>query len=238
MGYYEVVVEAFDLFNDPVGTFSDVLLLEPGEFHDFSFYHDDFVGGSYDVWTAPASAIGDVDFFKFTGLTSGASFTVQTADTGGTNIDTYLGWFDSGGGLISANDDIDADNDIYQSRLTGTVPANGELVFAVSGFGDEEFDGAHGTSGIYDLQLELEADMLTGDYNADGSVNAADYVVWRKDTSIGPYAAWKSHFGEPSSASLNQPVPEPASSLSIIVGVVSGLLSTARSGRLARKSGP
>jgi hypothetical protein len=53
-----------------------------------------------------------------------------------------------------------------------------------------------------------------GDFNFDGSVNAADYVVWRNN-SLGPlnFAAWRSHFGVTygSGAGLDNSagVPEP-----------------------------
>jgi CubicO group peptidase (beta-lactamase class C family) len=74
----------------------------------------------------------------------------------------------------------------------------------------------------------LQAVTLPGDYNSDGTVDAADYTVWRdtlgSDTSlpnddtvgVGPddYDRWKANFGQTtgsgSSASANASVPEPA----------------------------
>jgi hypothetical protein len=58
--------------------------------------------------------------------------------------------------------------------------------------------------------------MLTGDYNQDGSVDAADYVLWRKnDGSQFGYNAWRTNFdaGGGGTASLSNLVPEPASAL-------------------------
>jgi hypothetical protein len=59
---------------------------------------------------------------------------------------------------------------------------------------------------------------LVGDYNADGKVNAADYVIWRNDpASFGNaqgYTDWRSHFGQGSgsgSGSGAAAVPEPQS---------------------------
>jgi hypothetical protein len=57
-----------------------------------------------------------------------------------------------------------------------------------------------------------------GDYNGDGNVAAADYVVWRKGAgttySQNDYDTWRSHFGQHagsgSGASANFTVPEPA----------------------------
>jgi autotransporter-associated beta strand protein len=65
--------------------------------------------------------------------------------------------------------------------------------------------------------------VLPGDFNHDGMVNAADYVVWRK--SDGPeddYDAWKANFGESSgSGSLSDStVPEPASRWLLILGAL------------------
>jgi hypothetical protein len=75
---------------------------------------------------------------------------------------------------------------------------------------------------------ELTLPILPGDYNADGTVDAADYVVWRKnhgsatpmpnDTTPGSvtaddYEVWRRNFGiAPGTLSgLIAAVPEPAS---------------------------
>lgn len=46
---------------------------------------------------------------------------------------------------------------------------------------------------------EFEAPDLDGDYNADGKVDAADYVVWRKTDINGQqgYDDWRENFGRP-----------------------------------------
>jgi hypothetical protein len=60
--------------------------------------------------------------------------------------------------------------------------------------------------------------LSAGDYNGNGTVDAADYVVWRKTpanfgTNAAGYAAWRSHFGNPAgtgSGTLAEgTVPEP-----------------------------
>jgi hypothetical protein len=61
-----------------------------------------------------------------------------------------------------------------------------------------------------------------GDFNADGSVNAADYVVWRNGLGTAftqaDYDVWRAHFGQTAgsagataglASSANLPVPEP-----------------------------
>ena len=64
---------------------------------------------------------------------------------------------------------------------------------------------------------------LTGDYNGNGHVDAADYVMWRKDSVSfgGPtgYETWRQHFGQPAgggvSSSLGS-VPEPGAAFSVV----------------------
>jgi hypothetical protein len=74
---------------------------------------------------------------------------------------------------------------------------------------------------------------LGGDFNADGIVDAADYVMWRKTNSgdVSAYVTWVTHFGETSSGvGGSTSVPEPAFSLGLAVGVC---LLAARRGKLA-----
>ena len=83
---------------------------------------------------------------------------------------------------------------------------------------------------------------LPGDYNHNGVVDAADYVVWRNTlgqtvtTGTGAdgngngvidsndYAFWRGHFGmtagSGSSAATSAAVPEPATLVMLIVGIV------------------
>jgi len=68
-----------------------------------------------------------------------------------------------------------------------------------------------------DVVLSVVGLGLAGDFNGDGAVNAADYVVWRKSGGTWEqYQAWRSNFGQTSlgfgSATIvATSVPEPAS---------------------------
>ena len=69
--------------------------------------------------------------------------------------------------------------------------------------------------------------VLPGDYNFDGTVDAADYVVWRKrNGSQTEYNTWRSNYGKPpgsgssSAAGIQAAVPEPASAWLLLVGTV------------------
>jgi hypothetical protein len=101
-----------------------------------------------------------------------------------------------------------------------------------------QFVGASGNLGVgYLNSMQLEASEvvgLTGDYNNDGKVDAADYVVWRKNPgSFGGdpdgYNTWRSHFGigGNGSGSAATPVPEPAAWMLTIVAAL-GLVAVRR----------
>ena len=80
---------------------------------------------------------------------------------------------------------------------------------------------------------------LTGDYNADGKVDAGDYVIWKKNqgtfnalpndnglgTPVGTahYNLWRSHFGNPAGSGSGlggaAAIPEPASAVLLVIGL-------------------
>ena len=69
---------------------------------------------------------------------------------------------------------------------------------------------------------------LTGDYNGDGSVDAADYVLWRNDpASFGGdpagYNTWRANFGNTAAGSGSAvgaaAVPEPAGLALLLIGL-------------------
>jgi T5SS/PEP-CTERM-associated repeat protein len=92
--------------------------------------------------------------------------------------------------------------------------------------------------------LAVAAPVLPGDYNDDGIVDAADYVVWRKNEGttntlpndpiggiIGPaqFDQWRANFGQTAGGGSNVhslregSVPEPAGLVLIMVGSIMGL---------------
>lgn len=87
----------------------------------------------------------------------------------------------------------------------------------------------------------LEVVLLTGDGNADGIVNAADYTVWANGFAVGnkvtegdysfdglvnagDYTVWANHFGDSiavaPSAGTAASVPEPSGLLLLVIGMV------------------
>ncbi len=74
----------------------------------------------------------------------------------------------------------------------------------------------------------LDIGLLSGDFNYDGTVDAADYVIWR-DTDVGGaagYADWRANFGKSyaapgSGAGIGSAaVPEPAGAILLLIGAL------------------
>jgi hypothetical protein len=121
-----------------------------------------------------------------------------------------------------------------------TVDAEFELLAALGGV-TGEFDDVSLPplpSGLtWDLSYEATAVLLKiasalpGDYNGDGLVNAADYVVWRKQNATQDgYNTWRDNFGNMLSGSgaargerSNGAVPEASAAMLSIIAAA-GLL--------------
>jgi len=81
----------------------------------------------------------------------------------------------------------------------------------------------------------VESEGLPGDYNGDGSVDAADYVMWRKDpTAFGGdagYTTWRMNFDAPDGAGSGigaSAVPEPAALLLAAIAMATCALNRRR----------
>jgi hypothetical protein len=120
-------------------------------------------------------------------------------------------------------------------RILNETDATGEVV----GWGYETEPGVSILAGA-------EAAALPGDYNANGEVDTADYVLWRKNNglmggatpaqgdgtgdgnvTVADYDFWRSHFGEGAGAGTLvghgasfQAVPEPSSLLLAALGAI------------------
>ena len=110
-----------------------------------------------------------------------------------------------------------------------------------------------GSRPIQRVNVEASIDVIGydfGDYNRDGQVNAADYVVWRDSFgATGPdlmadgdgdmeitaddLAIWRSHFAPAGGSSLSQGelIPEPASVSLFLMAVAAILACSQRRGR-------
>jgi len=92
-------------------------------------------------------------------------------------------------------------------------------------------------AGLVNMEIESIRVMLPappgleGDYNGDGKVDAADYVVWRKNDGANQagYNTWRTNFGRSLGGGTNalESVPEPATWISGLI-VLGGLTNLRR----------
>ena len=123
-------------------------------------------------------------------------------------------------------------------------------IAAYAGNADITSDSLSGTAYLDNFRIR-ESDILAGDFNNDGTVDLADYTVWRNhlgaSTEIGianagdglngvdatDYLVWRGQFGKTTAvAATALAVPEPASAL--LVAVLSVALASLSRGSFGR----
>jgi hypothetical protein len=123
--------------------------------------------------------------------------------------------------------------------------ANGRFIYFEGTYADT-FSGNSNPTPLYDynqvmyrLDLSQIPDLfprLPGDYNRDGAVDAADYIVWRRAmdgsgnlaadgsrngvVDQADYDVWRQHFGSILAMSLAQAVPEPGCAALLLAAIV------------------
>jgi hypothetical protein len=86
------------------------------------------------------------------------------------------------------------------------------------------------TDGSQGVFVSNKVAIVPGDFNHDGTVDSADYVVWRKtDGTQAGYDAWRANFGNslgvgsgsvlPSAEPLSAAVPEPAAAVLLFFSI-------------------
>jgi T5SS/PEP-CTERM-associated repeat protein len=155
-------------------------------------------------------------------------------ELGGTQLGTEYDSLQIGGTAM-------LDGTLAVSLIDDFIPGFGatfEILAAAAGiagaFADTllpELTGSLAWQIDYDPNSVLLSVVLPGDFNGDGSVDAADYVVWRHGLGAtyteGDYDLWLANFGNTASGgdSANEtaqfaPVPEPASTLLMLLAGV------------------
>ena len=51
--------------------------------------------------------------------------------------------------------------------------------------------------------------LLAGDFDSDGDVDGADFLVWQRNTSVGNLSDWENNYGSTSTLAASTAVPEP-----------------------------
>jgi hypothetical protein len=159
----------------------------------------------------------------------------------------------SGGGLLGVQaffqtGEYNSPSFRFQTTSGGSVGTSGELLLPIDGqfhelvfpltnvvdrqnvltFGMNLFAHANNLDINVDYVRFNEAELLEGDYNQDGTVDAADYIVYRKSQgTMGTYATWRQHFGE-SSPGGSSVVPEPLTISLLAVWIVAAAASRFR----------
>ncbi|MEX0610540.1 MAG: autotransporter-associated beta strand repeat-containing protein [Pirellulales bacterium] len=191
-------------------------------------------GAKLEIEIGGTSAGGTYDLLNFTGM-SILGGELQLAMLGGfapSASDTFT-VLNAGGGIFSVFANVTTGQ-----RLT-TVDGDGSFLVHYgpgSAFNQNQI-----------VLSAFEAVLLPGDYNEDGVVDAADYIVWRKtlgqfgfalaadgngnnEVDPGDYNIWRAHFGETagagahvdSTSSARSAVPEPGTCFGFLMA--SGVL--------------
>jgi fibronectin-binding autotransporter adhesin len=121
------------------------------------------------------------------------------------------------------------------SLLSGFVPQQGNVfeIMTAAGFGGSKFTNtslpALAGGLVWNINYGTNAVTLSvavpGDFNGNGAVDAADYVVWRKGLGTtymqADYDVWRANFGQPQAAaaagSTLGAVPEPPTLLLLLI---------------------
>ncbi len=166
------------------------------------------------------------------GTTQGSEYDLLSiTGTGSLNGTLDVSLIDLGGGLFMPSlgntfEILTAAGGVLGSFATELLPALGGFL---------EWNVIYGTSNV----LLAVAPTLLGDYNANGVVEAGDYVVWRAtlgDVGIalpadgdgdgmigaGDYDVWRAHFGETTGGGSFAPrtSPEPSAVLLVLLGAL------------------
>ena len=158
-------------------------------------------------------------------------------------------------GSLAVAGDVTLDGTVNVNLLDGAAPA-GDITLLVAGSpitlpnGLPALNVTGGTG--YSLELDPSGTSLllttglvglTGDYNGSGTVDAADFTVWRDNLGtnnalpndpiggtidVAQYLQWVSSFGGSSASGSSAAVPEPASLLLIAAGLTLGFGSRLR----------
>ena len=107
----------------------------------------------------------------------GTVFSINTDGSGFTLLHEYAGGADDG--ALGSLGNADPGLTLSGSTLYGVTERGGDFIFGTV------------------FSIEIAEPGLPGDYNNNGTVDAADYVLWRKTgASQDDYETWRTHFGE------------------------------------------
>jgi hypothetical protein len=191
-------------------------------------------GGSLRVKLPDLSATlySDLGFGAATamaGLADG-SFIVASTDNGGSlrikSLDLSATLYsDLGFGSVAAIAGL-ADGNILIARDDGTLFLKNSDLSQTLLMDESWVDFEETITALAAWPLPITSPDIPGDHNADGSVDAADYVYWRKTGIDGQqgYDDWRANFGEPGTGGSGTvgvwAVPEPSACVLVLVALL------------------
>ena len=129
---------------DAIADINGEIYYEVTGYNDTGFTGNHTNTGYYDIVVNEYLESWDLDYFLFSGLVPGSSFTAEITSA---TFDTMLGWYDDGGSLISYDDDGGAG---LLSLLSGTASSAGTAALLVADY--NYFGGGHHSrGGTYEL---------------------------------------------------------------------------------------
>ena len=187
------------------------------------FTNNDYHSGR---WTVT----GDLD----TGITAGSSFHIDFTLTSANSYNLVLTPVAGGAALFTQTG----------ATLAGTAGAS-IATLRITDYGTGS--SSDGSKEYFFDDLMITAPGISGDYNNNGAVDAADFVVWRENQgstntlpndptggTIGTtqYNTWRSNFGKPPGSGLGSPVnatvPEPTALILLVFAAASWCLLRSR----------
>jgi uncharacterized sulfatase len=156
----------------------------------------------------------------FTGTSTAPT---NTATFTGTDLELILGTGRSSGGALLTTD-------YYTGQLAEFLVFNDQLSIGQINLVANYLSSEYALPFAYETNLLSTQSALVGDYNHDGVVDAADYVVWRKSGINGQqgFVDWRSNVGKTTPAlglaiagsGLAAQVPEPATWTILAIGAI------------------
>ncbi len=207
--------------------------------------------GGNDAFVAKYDAAGDLQWTRQLGTSTDDASEGVSADGRGS---VYIsgGTHGSLGGANAGGNDAfvakyDAAGNLHWTRQLGTSSNDSSFGVSADGLGNVYISGGTGGSlggtnaGHGDAFVAKFSEVTAGDYNGNGVVDAADYVVWRKGLATGTYTqtdynTWRLNFGATAAGaavvgpSSQESVPEPLPLSPIAIA----LLLVSSSNRLRR----
>jgi uncharacterized sulfatase len=157
---------------------------------------------------------------KFTGATTNATGTTTFT---GTDLELLLGTGRSANGALFTSD-------YYTGQLAEFLVFNEQLSIGQINLVADYLSSEYALPFAYETNLLFPQSSLLGDYNHDGQVDNADYLIWRKTNVNGQqgYEDWRANFGNSlpnfglagSGTSLAAQVPEPTPLIAFLSGAL------------------